>query len=67
MKINQKISEKPIFYTRYSYFEYKVIFLKLFNRLASFQDYIYKILAKKLINFVIIYFGNILIYTKNQI
>ena len=33
----------------------------LFNTMATFQGYIYKILAKKLDIFVIIYFNNILI------
>ena len=37
----------------------------LFNFLASFQDYINKILAKKLDIFAIIYLNNIFIYTKN--
>ena len=37
----------------------------LFNASASFQDYINKILAKKLNIFVIIYLNNIFIYTKD--
>ena len=36
--------------------------VNLFNTSASFQDYINKILAKKLNIFVIVYFDNILIY-----
>ena len=39
---------------------------RLFNALASFQGYIYKILAKKLDIFVIIYLDNILIYIANK-
>ena len=38
---------------------------ELFNTLASFQDYINKILAKKLDIFVIVYLDNIFIYIKN--
>ena len=48
----------------YGYFEYKVILFELSNALASFQDYINKILAEKLDVFVIIYLDNILIYTE---
>ena len=38
----------------------------LFNILASFQNYINKILAKKLDIFVIVYLDHFLIYTKDQ-
>ena len=37
----------------------------LFNTLVSFQNYINKILAKKLDIFIIVYLNNIFIYTKN--
>ena len=37
----------------------------LSNTPASFQDYISKILAKKLNIFIIVYLDNILIYTKD--
>ena len=39
---------------------------RLFNALASFQDYINKIPAEKLDIFVIVYLDNILIYTEDQ-
>lgn len=39
---------------------------KLTNILATFQDYINKILIEKFNIFVIIYLDNILIYTKNK-
>lgn len=39
------------------------MFFSLFNIPASFEDYINKILAKKLDVFVIIYLNDILIYT----
>ena len=38
----------------------------LFNTPASFQDYINKILAKKLDIFVIVYLDDILIYTQDS-
>ena len=38
---------------------------RLLNALASFQNYINKILAKKLEVFVIVYLDDILIYTKD--
>ena len=41
------------------------MFFGLFNALASFQVYIYKILAKKLDIFVIIYLYTIFIYIKD--
>ncbi len=37
----------------------------LANVLASFQNYINKILAEKLDIFVVVYIDNILIYTEN--
>ena len=37
----------------------------LFNALASFQDYINKIVAKKLDIFIIIYLNNIFIYIQD--
>ena len=53
------------FHTQYSNFKYKVIFFDLFNVSISFQDYINKILAKKLDFFVIVYLDDIFIYTKD--
>ena len=38
---------------------------ELFNAPASFQDYINKILAKKLDVFVIVYLNDIFIYTED--
>ena len=38
---------------------------RLFNALASFQDYINKILAKKLDIFVIVYLNNVFIYIEH--
>ena len=50
---------------RYGYFEYQVILFGLFNAPASFQRYVNKILVEKLDVFVIVYFDDILIYTKD--
>lgn len=43
-----------------------MMFFGQFNTLASFQDYMNKILAKKLKIFIIIYLNDILINTKNS-
>lgn len=53
-----------VFKPQYSRFKYKIISFGLFNISKSFQDYIMKILAKKLDIFVIFYEDNILIYKK---
>ena len=54
------------FKTRYGYFEYQVMHFGLTNALATFQGYINNILVEKLNVFMIVYFNNILIYTKNK-
>ena len=43
-----------------------MIFYSLTNILAIFYDYINKIVAEKLNNFVIVYLKNIFLYTKNK-
>ena len=43
-----------------------MIFFRLSNALASFEDYINKTLAKKYDIFIIVYLYNILIYTKEE-
>ena len=53
------------FRTRYSHFEYQVMFFGLFNALAMFQGYVNKILAEKLDIFVIVYLDDILINIKD--
>ena len=49
----------------YGHIEYQVMPFGLSNIPVSFQDYINKILAKKLNVFIIIYLNKILIYTKD--
>lgn len=53
-----------IFRTRNDYFEYQVMLFYLFKAPTSFQDYINKILAKKLNLFFMVYLNAILIHTK---
>ena len=56
---------KTAFRTQYSHFKYQIMPFGLSNALATFQEYVNKILVKKLDIFVIIYSDDILIYTKN--
>ena len=62
MRIRKNNNCKIVFQVRYGYFEYQVIFFGLSNTFASFQEYVNKILAKKLDVFVIVYLYYILIY-----
>ncbi len=65
MRIWEDDEWKTTFCTRYGHFEYQVMPFGLSNTPASFQGYINKILAQKLDIFVVVYFDNILIYTKD--
>jgi len=53
---------KIVFITCYNWFEYIVIFFKLYNALIIFQSFINKIFSFYLNNFYIVYINNILIY-----
>lgn len=53
------------FHIRYSHFEDQIMLFSFSNVSASFQNYINKILAKKLDIFVMIYFDNILVYIED--
>ncbi len=66
MRIIEGNKWKTTFKIYYSYFKYQVISFELTNTVATFQDYINKILIKKLDVFVIVYFNNIFIYTENK-
>ena len=66
IKIREGDKWKTAFRTRYSHFKYQVILFGLTNALATFQDYINKILAEKLNVFVIVYLDDIFIYTENE-
>ena len=61
IRIKEGNEWKTTFKTRYGHFEYQIILFGLSNIPASFQSYINKILAKKLVVFVILYLDNILI------
>ena len=65
MRIKEGDEWKMAFQTRYGHFKYQVMLFRLSNAPASFQGYINKILAKKLV-YVIIYLDDIPIYTEDQ-
>ncbi len=66
MKIREGDKWKIVFRTHYGHFKYQVMVFGLTNAPATFQDYINKILAKKLDIFIIVYLDDILIYTKSK-
>ena len=66
MKIREGNKWKTVFKTWYGHFKYQVMLFGLFNIPANFQDYINKILAKKLNVFVIVYLHEIFIYIKDE-
>ena len=66
MRIKEGDKWKTVFLTRYGHFEYRVMPFGLSIAPASFQDYINKILAKKLDIFIIVYLNDIFIYTEDQ-
>ena len=66
IRIRKRNEWKTMFKTRYSHFEYQMMPFGLTNALTSFQEYINKILAKKLDIFVFLYLNNILIYTNDD-
>ena len=66
MRIKKGDEWKTAFWTWYGHFKYQVMTFWLSNLSASFQGYINNILAKKLDIFIIVYFDDILIYTKDS-
>ena len=66
MRICKGNKWKTAFRTRYGHFKYQKMLFSLMNAPTSFQEYINKILAKKLDIFIIVYLDNILIYTKDD-
>ena len=66
MRIREGDKWETAFGTRYGHFEYQVISFGLTNALATFQDYINKMLAEKLNNFEIVYLDDILIYIESK-
>ena len=65
MRIKEGDEWKTAFQTWYGHFEYQVMPFGFSNAPASFQNYINKILAKKLDIFFIVYLDNIIVYTKD--
>ena len=65
MRIREDDEWKTAFQTQYGHFKYQVKRFGLSNAPAIFQEYIIKILAKKLDIFVIVYLDDILSYTKD--
>lgn len=65
LKIQKDDKWKTVFHIKYAHFEYQVIFFRLSNISASFEDYINKMFTKKLNIIVIVYSDDMLIYTKN--
>lgn len=66
MRIRKNDEWKTTFKTRYNHFKYQMIHFGLTNVLATFQNYINKILAEKLDVFIIVYLDDIFIYIKNK-
>ena len=62
MKTQKIYKKEMVLKTLYSYIKYLLILYRLFNILARFWDYIYKILAKTIDFFITIYLDNIFIY-----
>ena len=65
MRIKKDNEWKTMFRTRYCYFKYQVVLFKLSNILASFQNYINKILIENLNVFGIFYLYDIFIYIRD--
>jgi hypothetical protein len=59
--------ELTIFHICYKLYKYKVLFFRLTNRPAIYQQYINNILFEYLDNFCSVYFDNILIYSDNEL
>lgn len=65
MRIEEGDEWKMAFQTWYGHFIYQIMSFGLSNAPANFQDYINKILAKKLNIFIIVYLNDIFIYTED--
>ena len=66
MRIKDGNEWKTAFRTWYSHFKHQVMAFGLSNALTSFQAYINKIVAVKFNIFIIVYFDDIFINTKDQ-
>ena len=66
IRIKEGDEYKTAFRTRYGHFEWNVMFLGLYNALATFQEYINNLLREYLDQGVIVYLDDILIYSNNK-
>ena len=66
LRIREDDEWKTTFRTRYEHFEYIVLFFDLTNAFATFQNFVNKLLAKRLDLCVIIYLNDIVIYFMNR-
>ena len=66
IQIKEGDKQKIIFCTYYRYFKYLIISFKLTNALVTFQAFINNILKKYLDIFIIIYFDDILLYSRTK-
>lgn len=66
MRIREGDEWKIAFRTRYDHFKYQMMPFGLNNALATFQDYINKIVTEKFDVFVIAYLDDIIIYIENK-
>ena len=63
MQIVKDDEWKTAFYTKYGHYKYTVMPFRLMNILASFQQFINKVLREYLDIFMIAYLNNILIFS----
>ena len=66
IRIRKNDKWKTAFRTRYSHFEYTVIFFGLINVPTIFQIYINKFLMGLIDEFCVVYFDHIFIYSKTR-
>lgn len=66
VQIKQGNEEKTAFRTKYRYYEFLIILIKLTNTLTIFQTYINNVLAGLINTIYIVYVDNIIIYSKNE-
>ena len=64
--IYQNNKWKPVFHMQYKHFEYQIVSFDLINALIIFQVYINHALHNLVDNFCIVYFDNILVFSKSK-
>ncbi len=66
LRINDENMPKTAFRTQYGHFEFLVRPFGLTNALAAFMDHMNRIFHPYLDRFVMVFFDNILVYSKNR-